>query len=291
MANRTAGVGKFAWLNGTFVTAQEARISPFDRGFLFADGVYEVAAVYNGQLIDLERHLERLERSLRELGYPKAPDRRQLEVMHRELVTLNGIEEGLVYLQVTRGAYGGRDFAAPAQPRLTMFAFAEAKQLLDTAAHKDGIRVIATPDIRWARRDIKSVGLLAQAMAKTEAKAAGKDDAWFVDAGGTVTEGASANAWIVTQDGDIVTRALSNDILAGVTRLAMMDLVSQTGGKIIERSFSLEEAKQAAEAFATSAVALVTPVVELDGVRIGDGAPGPVTRRMQALYRQAIGAR
>ncbi len=291
MANRTAGVGKFAWLNGTFVTAQEARISPFDRGFLFADGVYEVAAVYNGQLIDLERHLERLERSLRELGYPKAPDRRQLEVMHRELVTLNGIEEGLVYLQVTRGAYGGRDFAAPAQPRLTMFAFAEAKQLLDTAAHRDGIRVIATPDIRWARRDIKSVGLLAQAMAKTEAKAAGKDDAWFVDAGGTVTEGASANAWIVTQDGDIVTRALSNDILAGVTRLAMMDLVSQTGGKIIERSFSLEEAKQAAEAFATSAVALVTPVVELDGARIGDGAPGPVTRRMQALYRQAIGAR
>ncbi len=291
MANRTAGVGKFAWLNGTFVTAQEARVSPFDRGFLFADGVYEVAAVYNGQLIDLERHLERLERSLRELGYPKAPDRRQLEVMHRELVTLNGIEEGLVYLQVTRGAYGGRDFAAPAQPRLTMFAFAEGKQLLDTAAHRDGIRVIATPDIRWARRDIKSVGLLAQAMAKTEAKAAGKDDAWFVDAGGTVTEGASANAWIVTQDGDIVTRALSNDILAGVTRLAMMDLVSQTGGKIIERSFSLEEAKQAAEAFATSAVALVTPVVELDGVRIGDGAPGPVTRRMQALYRQAIGAR
>ena len=216
MANRTAGVGKFAWLNGTFVTAQEARVSPFDRGFLFADGVYEVAAVYGGQLIDLERHLERLERSLRELGFPKAPDRRELEVMHRELVALNGIEEGLVYLQVTRGAYGGRDFAAPDRPRLTMFAFAEGKQLLDTAAHRDGIRVIATPDIRWMRRDIKSVGLLAQAMAKTEAKAAGKDDAWFVDAGGTVTEGASANAWIVTQDGDIVTRALSNDSAACV---------------------------------------------------------------------------
>lgn len=291
MTETTLGVGKYAWLNGTYISVDEVRVSPFDRGFLFADGVYEVAAVYGGQLIDLERHLDRLERSLRELGYPEPPNRKEIEAMHRELIARNGVTEGLVYLQVTRGAYGGRDFAAPAQPRLTVFAFAEGKQLLDTAAHRDGIRVIATPDIRWARRDIKSVGLLAQAMAKTQAKAAGKDDAWFVDADGKVTEGASANAWIVTKEGDVVTRALSNDILAGVTRHAMLDLVSQTGGKIIERAFSLEEAKSAAEAFATSAVALVTPVVELDGAAIGEGAPGPVTRRMQALYRQAIGAK
>ena len=206
-------------------------------------------------------------------------------------MTRNAIEEGLVYLQVTRGAYGGRDFVAPAAPRLTVFAFAEAKQLLDTPAHQNGIRVIATAGHSLgAAGYTRSVGLLAQAMAKTQAKAEGVDDAWFVDAEGQVTESASANAWIVTAAGDVVTRGLSNDILAGVTRHAMLDLVSQTGGKIVERPFSLAESQQATEAFATSAVAMVTPVVEIDGARIGSGAPGPVTRRMQALYRQAIGA-
>ncbi len=291
MAGNSLGVAKFAWLNGVFVSAEEARISPFDRGFLFADGVYEVTAVYGGRPIDMVRHLDRLERSLRELGYPEAPDRAGLEAMHRELVARNGIEEGLVYLQVTRGGYGGRDFVAPETPRLTMFAFAEAKRLLDTPTHKAGIRVIATPDIRWARRDIKTVGLLAQAQAKTQARREGKDDAWFVDAEGFVTEGASANAWIVTADGDVVTRALSNDILAGVTRHAIFDLTTQTGGRIIERSFSLEEAKAAAEAFLTSAVALVTPVIEVDGSVVGDGAPGPITRKFQAIYRQGVGAK
>lgn len=291
MADMLIGVGKYSWLNGAFVSADEVRVSPFDRGFLFSDGVYEVTAVYGGHPIDMERHLDRLERSLRELGYPEAPDRRQLEAMHRELIARNGIEQGLVYLQVTRGGYRGRDFVAPEHPRLTVFAFAEGKQLLDTPAHEKGLKVMAAPDIRWARRDIKSVGLLAQALAKTQAKREGKDDAWFVDAEGFVTEGASANAWIVTADGDVVTRSLSNDILAGVTRNAIFDLVTQTGGRIVERNFTLEEAKGAAEAFATSAVALVTPVVELDGAKIGSGAPGPVTRKMQALYRQAIGAR
>lgn len=282
------GVGKIAWVNGAFVAADEARISPFDRGFLFGDGVYEVVAVHGGRLIDMARHLDRLERSMRELGFGAAPDRGELEAMHRELVARNAIVEGLVYLQVTRGAYGGRDFVAPASPRLTVFAFAEAKQLLDTPAHRDGVKVMLTPDIRWARRDIKSVGLLAQALAKTAAKAEGKDDAWFVDGDGFVTEGASANAWIVTQAGDLVTRALSSEILAGVTRHAVMDLVAQGGGKVEQRPFSVEEAQVAQEAFATSAVALVTPVVELGGAQIGDGKPGPVTRRMQEMYRAAM---
>jgi D-alanine transaminase len=279
-----------AWVNGVFVAADEARISPFDRGFLFADGVYEVTAVYAGRLIDLERHLDRLERSLRELKFGTMPDRRELKEAHRSLVASNRIEEGYVYLQVTRGAYGGRDFVAPDQPRLTIFMFAEPRALIDTPAARNGSRVVSVPDIRWARRDIKSVGLLAQALAKTEAKARGADDAWLVAPDGFVTEGASSNAWIVTKDDEIITRAISNMILAGVTRHTLFDSLGQKGRKITERSFTLEEAKAAAEAFSTAATGLVTPVVEIDGVKLGDGRPGKVTREVQKLYYTAIGA-
>jgi len=279
-----------AWLNGVFIAADEARISPFDRGFLFADGVYEVTAVYGGQLIDLERHLDRLERSLRELKFGTMPDRKELEEVHRKLVEQNGIEEGYIYLQVTRGAYAGRDFVAPDAPRLTTFLFGEKRALIDTPAARNGSKIVALPDIRWARRDIKSVGLLAQALAKTEAKARGADDAWLVAPDGHVTEGASSNAWIVTKDGQIITRAISNMILAGVTRHALFDSLGQRGVKIIERSFTLEEAKEAAEAFTTAATGLVTPVVSIDGVALSDGKPGPVTRRVQKLYYTAIGA-
>lgn len=283
-----------AWLNGVFVAADEARVSPFDRGFLFADGVYEVTAVYGGRLVDMERHLDRLERSLRELRFGAAPDRAEIEAAHRRLVADNGVDEGYVYLQVTRGAYGGRDFVAPAQPRLTCFAFAERRALIDTPSARNGSKVIATADIRWGRRDIKTVQLLASALAKTEAKALGKDDAWLVAPDGTVTEGASSNAWIVTKQGEIVTRALSNEILAGVTRHAIFDAVSQAGAgaglKIVERSFTLEEAKAAVEAFSTAATGLVTPVVEIDGVALAGGRPGRVTRAIQRLYYQALGA-
>src|SRR5690606_2115267 len=228
-----------AWLNGVYVAAEEARISPFDRGFLFADGVYEVTAVYNGRLIDMERHLDRLGRSLKELKFGAAPDRRELEAVHRKLVADNGISEGYVYLQVTRGAYGARDFVAPDQPRLTCFAFAESRGLIDTPNARNGSRVISVPDIRWARRDIKSTGLLAQALAKTEARARGVDDAWLVAPDGYVTEGASSNAWIVTKDGEIVTRALSNSILAGITRHALFDALGQQGRKIDRKSTRL----------------------------------------------------
>jgi D-alanine transaminase len=279
-----------AWLNGVYIAAVEAWISPFDRGFLFADGVYEVTAVYNGQLIDMERHLDRLERSLRELKFGTMPDRSEIEEVHRKLVAANDVGEGYIYLQVTRGAYGGRDFVAPDAPRLTIFMFAEKRALIDTAQARNGMRIVTMPDIRWARRDIKSVGLLAQAMAKTEAKARGADDAWLVAPDGLVTEGASSNAWIVTRDGEIITRALSNMILAGVTRHALFDALAQRGVKIVERSFTVEEAKEAAEGFVTAATGLVTPVVEIDGVTLSDGKPGPVTRRVQKLYYTAIGA-
>lgn len=281
---------QMAWVNGVYTAADEARISPFDRGFLFADGVYEVTAVYGGRLVDMERHLDRLERSLRELKFGTMPDRKELEEVHRKLVETNGIDEGYVYLQVTRGAYGARDFVAPEKPRLTIFMFSEKRALIDTASARNGSRVVALPDIRWARRDIKSVGLLAQALAKTEAKARGADDAWLVAPDGQVTEGASSNAWIVTRDGEIITRAISNMILAGVTRHALFDALGQRGGKITERSFTVEEAKAAAEAFTTAATGLVTPVVEIDGVKLGDGKPGAVTRNVQKLYYTAIGA-
>lgn len=279
-----------AWVNGVYVAAEEATISPFDRGFLFADGVYEVTAVYNGQLVDMDRHLDRLDRSLQELQYGTLPDRQELEEVHRKLVSDNQIAEGYVYLQVTRGAYGARDFVAPDKPRLTRFAYAEERALIDTPSARNGSRVVSMPDIRWARRDIKSVGLLAQAMAKTEAKARGADDAWLVAPDRFVTEGASSNAWIVTKDGEVVTRALSNSILAGITRHALFDALGQQGRKISERSFTLEEAKAAAEAFTTAATGLVTPVIEIDGVKLGSGKPGPVTRGIQKLYYTAIGA-
>ena len=279
-----------AWVNGVYVAAEEAKISPFDRGFLFADGVYEVTAIYNGRTVDMERHLDRLERSLRELKFGTMPDRKELEEVHRRLATDNGITEGYVYLQVTRGAYGARDFVAPDKPKLTCFAYAESRPLIDTLAARNGTRVISVPDIRWSRRDIKSVGLLAQALAKTEAKAQGVDDAWLVAPDGFVTEGASSNAWIVTKEGEIITRALSNMILAGITRHALFDSLGQQGRKITERSFTLEEAKNAAEAFVTAATGLVTPVTEIDGVKLGSGKPGPITRGVQKLYYTAIGA-
>ena len=279
-----------AWVNGVSVAAEEAKISPFDRGFLFADGVYEVTAIYNGRTVDMERHLDRLERSLRELKFGTMPDRKELEEVHRRLATDNGITEGYVYLQVTRGAYGARDFVAPDKPKLTCFAYAESRPLIDTLAARNGTRVISVPDIRWSRRDIKSVGLLAQALAKTEAKAQGVDDAWLVAPDGFVTEGASSNAWIVTKEGEIITRALSNMILAGITRHALFDSLGQQGRKITERSFTLEEAKNAAEAFVTAATGLVTPVTEIDGMKLGSGKPGPITRGVQKLYYTAIGA-
>jgi D-alanine transaminase len=279
-----------AWVNGVYVAADEARISPFDRGFLFADGVYEVTAVYDGRLVDMERHLDRLERSLRELKFGALPDRKELEEVHRRLVADNGVDEGYIYLQVTRGTYAGRDFVAPDAPRLTCFAFGEKRALIDTPSARNGSRIVTLPDIRWARRDIKSTGLLAQALAKTEAKARGADDAWLVAPDGQVTEGASSNAWIVTQDGEIITRQLSNMILAGVTRHALFDGLGQKGRKITERSFTVEEARAAAEAFTTAATGLVTPVVEIDGVKLGDGRPGRVTREVQKIYYTAIGA-
>ena len=284
-------MGRTVYVNGEFVPEEAARISVFDRGFLFADGIYEVTAVLEGRLIDFPGHLRRMHRSLGELDMPAPVGDAALESLHRELVARNGLEEGLVYLQITRGA-ADRDFAYPAEPEPSLVMFTQARSLDGSAAAREGIKVIGVPDIRWGRRDIKTVQLLAPSMCKMMARRAGKDDAWMIE-DGFVTEGTSNNAWIVTGDGALVTRDLSNAILHGITRAAVLAYAREAQIRVEERAFSLDEAKAAAEAFVTAASSFVTPVVEIDGIAIGSGKPGPVTRRLREIYlsesrRQAI---
>ncbi len=275
-------MSRIVYVNGDYVPEEEAKISVFDRGCLIADGVYEVTSVQDGKLIDFPGHLARLRRSLGELEMPAPADDAALEAIHRELVARNGLTEGMVYLQVTRGA-ADRDFAYPAAAEPSLVMFTQAKPLEESAAARDGIRVISVPDIRWGRRDIKTVQLLAPSMCKMMAKKAGCDDAWMVE-DGFVTEGTSNNAYIVTGEGVIVTRDLSNAILHGITRAAVLACAREAQMRVEERPFTLEEAKGAAEAFITAASAFVTPVVEIDGVALGDGRPGPVARRLREIY-------
>jgi D-alanine transaminase len=275
-------MSRTVYVNGSYLPEEEARISIFDRGFLFADGVYEVTSVLGGRLIDFPGHLARLHRSLGELEIPAPVGDEDLEAIHRELVARNGLDEGMIYLQVSRGP-AERDFVWPADPRPSLVMFTQARPLADTPAARNGIRVITVPDIRWARRDIKTVQLLAPSMCKMMAKKAGCDDAWMVE-DGCVTEGTSNNAWIVTPEGVLVTRDLSNAILHGITRAAVLAYAREAQIRVEERPFTVHEARGAAEAFITAASAFVTPVVEIDGSRLGDGRPGPVTRRLRELY-------
>lgn len=271
-----------AYINGLFLPSEEARISIFDRGFLFADGIYEVAAVIEGRLVDSAVHLARLERSAFAIDIPLPLPLEQIEAIQKELVARNGMTEGLVYLQLTRGANETRDFIpAPAlEPTLVMFT--QAKSFLDTPAVRTGISVISTPDLRWARRDIKSVGLLAQVIAKRIAAEASAQEAWMVE-DGFVTEGASSTAFIVTDEG-IVTRPYSQAVLAGCTATALGELARQNDISVIRRPFTIEEALQAKEAFISSASTLCQSVVRIDGHRIGNGMPGPLAAQLRALY-------
>jgi len=274
-------MGRIVHVNGAYVPEEEARISVFDRGFLFADAVYEVTSVLDGRLVDFAAHLARLHRSLGELEMPAPVGDDELLAIHREIVARNGMTEGMVYLQVTRGA-ADRDFAFPADPVPSLVMFTQARALVDTASARDGIRVVTIPDIRWRRRDIKTVQLLAPSMGKMAARKAGCDDAWMVE-DGFVTEGTSNNAYIV-RNGTIITRQLSHDILHGITRAAVLRLASEAQLRVEERAFTVAEALGAAEAFITAASAFVTPVVEIDGRALGDGTPGPVTRRLREIY-------
>lgn len=272
-----------AYVNGVYTPLAEARVSILDRGFLFADGVYEVAAVIDGRLVDNEAHLARLERSLNELRLESPVPMAEIVEIERGLVARNGVAEGMVYLQITRGA-AERDFSFPKGVRSTLVGFAQKKNILASPAAQTGVRVATVPDLRWARRDIKSVALLAQVLAKQAATEAGCQEAWMVDAKGFVTEGSSSTAFIITRGGVIVTRPNSTDILPGCTRRAVIALAESEGLGIEERAFSVDEARAAAEAFLTSASNLVLPIVAIDDSPIGAGVPGPLATRLRGIY-------
>ncbi len=274
-------MSRIVYVNGEYLPEADAKISVFDRGFLMADAVYEVTSVIDGKILAFDGHTERLERSLRELDMKSPCSIDELLAIHRELIKRNDLTEGLVYLQVTRGI-ADRDFAYPdVEPSLVLFT--QAKNVVESPMAKNGMKVISIPDIRWGRRDIKTVQLLAPSMGKMAAKAAGADDAWLVE-DGFVTEGTSNNAYIVTQDGTIITRNLGTEILAGITRAAVLRFAAEAQIKIEERPFTIAEATQAKEAFVTSATTFVGPVIEIDGVQIGDGKVGDIARRLREIY-------
>ena len=275
---------RIVYVNGDYLPETEAKISIFDRGFLFADGVYEVTSVLDGKLIDFAGHATRLERSLNELEMQTPVTMDALLEIHRELVARNEITDGLVYLQITRGAAADRDFAYPAEDTPpTIVLFTQNKPgLAESPAAKTGIKVISIEDQRWGRRDIKTVQLLYPSMGKMMAKAAGADDAWMVE-DGAVTEGTSNNAYIV-KGNTIITRHLGNEILHGITRAAVLRFAREAQMKVEERAFTMDEAKAADEAFVTSASTFVMPVVEIDGQAVGTGTPGNVASRLREIY-------
>lgn len=280
-------MGRTVYVHGDFVPEEDARIGLFDRGFLFGDAVYEVTAVLAGKMIDNDLHLARLERSLGELGIPLPLPRAEIEAVQHTLIARNDLQDGSVYLQVSRGE-ADRDFLYPQAMVPKLIGFTQVKTLLGTKAQREGIAVDLADDPRWQRRDIKTAMLLGQVMAKHTAKARGFDDVWLVE-GGLVTEGASSTAHVITADGRILTRPASRATLPGCTQRALARLCETEGLRIEERAFTPEEAQEAAEAFQTSATSLVAPVVRIGERVIGDGRPGPMTRRLQALYLEAAG--
>jgi D-alanine transaminase len=273
------------YVNGTYLPENEATISIFDRGFLMADGVYEVTSVLDGKLIDFEGHVVRLARSLAELDMASPITDDDLAHMFRELVRLNDIDQGMIYLQVTRGNPGDRSFVFPdpATTPSTIVAFTQnVPQLADAPAAKTGFKVISIPDIRWGRRDIKTTQLLYPSMGKMMAKKAGCDDSWFVQ-DGVVTEGTSNNAYIV-KGNRIITRHLGTEILHGITRASVLRFAEEAQMVVEERPFTIDEAQDADEAFSSAASIFVMPVVEIDGVAVGTGKPGPVAARLREIY-------
>lgn len=280
-----APAGRIAYVNGRYLPHALACVHVEDRGLQFGDSIYEVVGCVHGMLRDEDEHLDRLERSLREVRMDMPVPRAALKFILREVVRRNRITNGLLYLQVTRGAFR-RDHPIPAgkqKPTLIVTAKEIPGNLAETRRAK-GVTVITRPDERWARCDIKTTQLLPNLLAKTDARAEGAFEAWLVDRDGYVTEGASTTAWIVTREGEIVTRDLSQAILPGVTRRVILEAASQAQLKVIERKFTPAEAKRAKEAFLSAATAAAVPIVAIDGVRIGNGQLGPITQRVQEVY-------
>lgn len=277
-------MSRIVYVNGVYLPENEAKISVFDRGFLFSDGVYEVSSVVRGKLLDNERHLVRLTRSLNELSMKAPASNDEIVAIQKEVISKNNLDEGMLYLQVTRGA-ADRTFLQPKDIAPSLVMFTQELCILDCPDTDKGISVKTIPDIRWQRRDIKTVSLLAQSMAKQAAADAGADDAWMVE-DGYVTEGSSNNVYIVTDDNTIVTRNISNSILSGITRRAVLELARQHNMKIEERPFTLEEAENALEAFSTAATHPVMPVVKINGRILSNGTPGPIAASMVKLYRE-----
>jgi D-alanine transaminase len=278
-------MSRVAYVNGTYQPHGEATVHVEDRGFQFADGVYEVWSVFDGRMADFDGHMTRLHRSLNELRIDIPMTREALERVLKETIRRNRVRNGIVYLQVTRGT-ARRDHPFPAEgtpPSVVVTAKSISAAKNEAMAGK-GVAVITTPDIRWGRCDIKTVGLLANVLAKQEARERGAYEAWMVDEMGLVTEGSSTNAWIVDENGKLRTRDPQANILKGITRTALMAIIEEEGVELDERPFSVDEAKRAKEAFFTAAGAFVMPAVSIDGVRIGDGKPGPVTMKLRALY-------
>ncbi len=279
---------RIAWLNGAYVPLAEAKVSAQDRGFLFADGIYEFTAILDGKLVDSAAHLARFERSASGLDLKLPITSAEIETIQRELVARNAVQEGGVYFQLTGGP-AERDFLAPSTAP-TLFMFTQAHALVDRPILKTGMAVKTVADPRWARRDIKSIMLLGQVLAKREAAAAGANEAWLVDGDGFITEGASSSALIVTADGTLVTRPNSRDILPGCTRKAVLAIAERDGVKVEERLFTVAEARAAREAILTSASNFVVPITRIDGAPVGDGQPGPIARRLRELYIEAARA-
>jgi D-alanine transaminase len=281
--DRRIRLDQIAYVNGSFVPMADAKVSVLDRGFLFADGIYEVAAVLDGKLIDNASHLARLQRSVGEIALALPETLERIQEIQKELIARNRLVNGMVYLEVTRGVDTGRDFAFPKVVKPTLVMFTSVKDIVNAPSAKTGIGVITVPDIRWTRRDIKSVALLAQVLAKQAAAEAGAGEAWMIE-DGKITEGGSSSAFILTQDDVLVTRNNSSAILPGCTRKAVVALAQERQLRVEERPFTVEEALAAKEAFTTSATLFVQAVISIDGKPVADGKPGPMTLRLREIY-------
>lgn len=279
-------MSRTVYVNGEFLPEENAKVSVFDRGFLFADAAYEVCPVLDGGIADADAHLARLERSLNELGFPPHYSPQEYLPVMKTLVRNNKLAEGLIYIQVTRGA-ADRSFNFPQDTDPTIVMFTQKTPIADNPKALKGISVVTLPDIRWERCDIKTVALLPACLAKAEAARQGADDAWMLDADGNITEGSSNNAYIITKDGKLITRNLTNAILHGITRVSTTHIADQSNINVEERPFTVEEAENAVEAFSTSASSFVMPVVQINGKMIGDGKPGPSAVKLRELVIEA----